>query len=432
VCALFELFVRRRPQLAAGWILAGVAVPYLASAVLFEPGIADRYLRWMIVPTGSGWAATLAVAMYLFVPVGALAALLVDTFRVGDRLTPRLRWAVQAAGFAVLALLVGSLVAVRFGSSGWIHAAHLQEEGRPAEALTSLARSSEDGDAARFLTLFSLARAGRLPWEMFHYPQRASSDALLLQDPAWDTNPAVEMWRSDVYLELGRVNDSQRWANEALAVEGQTPRVLERLALTYVLNENVDVARTFLRALEHVPFHAARARQYLAALERDPGMRSDPLVARIRPLMLRKDHPGTWSPEPLLLQCLEANPSNRMAFEYLLAHYLLATDTQGFASLAPRLREFYPELPTHVQEALLGYRNLHGSFPPGVDETAIDRAVEARFRRFLEIWAPHQNGQAAEAWTALAPEFGATYWFFYLFGRSAAGPSPQADGDATH
>jgi hypothetical protein len=64
----------------------------------------------------------------------------------------------------------------------------------------------------RFLTTYLLSRTGRLHWEMFHYPQQASSDALLLRDPVWDTYPCVALWRSNLYLELGRVNESQRGA----------------------------------------------------------------------------------------------------------------------------------------------------------------------------------------------------------------------------
>jgi hypothetical protein len=176
-----------------------------------------------------------------------------------------------------------------------------------------------------------------------------------------------------------------------------------------------------VRALERVPFQSARARQYLAALDRDPAMRADPLVARIRPLMLREDYVGTWTTEQILGQCLEANPSNRMAFEYLLAHYLLTSDLEGFARLAPRLKDFYRDLPTHVQEALLGFRNVHGSLPPGVEGSAIHSQTESRFQSFVDVWARHENGPRENAWKALAPAFGGTYWFFYIFGRTAAG-----------
>jgi hypothetical protein len=208
-----------------------------------------------------------------------------------------------------------------------------------------------------------------------------------LRDTAYDTNPLVANWRSDLYLELGRVNDSQRWANEALAMEGETPRVLERLAQTYILNGNVETARTFVLALEKVPFQAARAQRYIAALDQDPGMRSDPLVARIRPLMLRKDYVGDWSTEQILQQCLEANPSNRMAFEYLLAHYLLTSE-----GLLSRTADACPggvaRLPERERVAAAGRRRIgdrprdRGPLPELSRD--MDSAPERSSRRRLE------------------------------------------------
>jgi hypothetical protein len=199
------------------------------------------------------------------------------------------------------------------------------------------------------------------------------------------------------------------------------------MALVYILNGNPEAARKFVRALETVPFQTARAQQYLAALDRDPGMRTDPVVARIRPLMLHNDYFGSWSTEQILQQCLETNPSNRVAFEYLLAHYLLTSDLEGFARLAPRLKDFYRDMPAHVQEALISFRNVNGSLPPGVDGSAIHPETEARFQSFLNTYLPRQNSPE-EGWKALAPSFGGTYWFFYLFGRTAAGPPPEFSG----
>jgi tetratricopeptide (TPR) repeat protein len=431
MCALFELLVRKRPAWCLAWIAFGAAVPYAVSYVYYEPDIAGRYLRWTRMPEFDAITNGLLAAMYLFAPVGAVVAFLIGRFRIGDRFTPRFRRAARVVGFAALAFLALRLVVLRFDKSGWIYADYLLDDGRPDEALASLAQSQDDSDPVRFLTCYALARTGRLFWEMFHYPQQASSDALLLRDTVWDTFSCVADWRSDLYLELGRVNESQRWAHEALAVEGETPRVLERMALVYILNGNPDAARTFVRALAKVPFQAARARQYLTALDRDPGMRDDPLVARIRPLMLTKHYVGDFSTEQILEQCLEANPSNRMAFEYLLAHYLLTFDMKGFARLAPRLKDFYRDLPTHVQEALLGFRNVNGALPPGIDGSAIHSQTQTRFQNFVYIWTRVQNGPAEDAWEVLAPGFGGTYWFFYIFGRTAAGPPFQARADAS-
>jgi tetratricopeptide (TPR) repeat protein len=430
MCALFELLVRKRPVGCLTWIAFGAAVPYGMSYVYYEPDIAGRYLRWLRIPEFDAITNGLLAAMYLFAPVGAVVVFLFGRLRIGGRFGPRFRLMARAAGFAALVALASRLVVLHFDTSGWIYADYLVDEGRPEEALASLAQTPDDSDPVRFLTFYALARTGRLLWEMFHYPQRASSDALLLRDTVWDTFSTVADWRSDLYLELGRVNESQRWTHEALAVEGETPRVLERMALVYILNGNPDAAKTFVRALEKVPFQAARARRYLAALGRDPGMRDDPLVARIRPLMLTGDYVGEFTTEQILQQCLEANPSNRMAFEYLLAHYLLTFDMEGLARLAPRLKDFYRDLPTHVEEALVGFRNVNGSLPPGVGGSAISRETESRFQNFVYIWTRVQNGPAEDAWKVLAPGFGGTYWFFYIFGRTAAGPPFQARSDA--
>jgi hypothetical protein len=464
MCALFELLIRKRPVWCLAWIAFGAAVPYGMSYVYYEPGIAGRYFRWMTMPPRDTITTGLIAAMYLFAPVGAVVAFLIGRFsssqrppyrkaatsrkskllrrdmtpasrtktaRIVDRFTTRSRRAAQVVGFAALALLALRLVALHFDKSGWIYADYLLDGGRPEEALASLAQSPDNSDPVRFLTLYALARTGRLPWEMFHYPQLASSDALLLRDTIWDTVPCVADWRSDLYLELGRISESQRWAHEALAAEGETPRVLERMALVYILSGNPEGAKTFVRALEKVPFQAARAWRYLAALDRDPGMRADPLVARIRPLMLYNDYFGSWSTEQILQQCLETNPSNRMAFEYLLAHYLLTSDMKGFGSLAPRLKDFYRDLPTHVQEALLIYRQENGSLPPGIDGSAIHSQTAARCQSYFQLMAQLQNGPAEDAAKAHAPAFGETYWFFWTFGRTAAGPPPQATADGS-
>ena len=100
---------------------------------------------------------------------------------------------------------------------------------------------------------------------------------------------------------------------------------------------------------------------------------------------------------------------------------------EGLAGLAPRLKEFYRDLPTHVQEALLGYRNVNGSLPPGIDGSAIDSRIDSRFQNFVYILdtvsrtvLPKMPGRL------LHPILAATWWFFYIFGRTAAGPPFQA------
>jgi hypothetical protein len=74
---------------------------------------------------------------------------------------------------------------------------------------------------------------------------------------------------------------------------------------------------------------------------------------------------------------------------------------------------------------------VNGALPPGVDAAAIDRRIESQFQAFVQVYSRYQNGSPDECWKALAPEFGATLWFFYIFGHTAAGAPPQAGGGGT-
>jgi hypothetical protein len=80
---------------------------------------------------------------------------------------------------------------------------------------------------------------------------------------------------------------------------------------------------------------------------------------------------------------------------------------------------------------LLIYRQENGSLPPGIDGSAIHSQTAARCQSYFQLMAQLQNGPAEDAAKAHAPAFGETYWFFWTFGRTAAGPPPQATADGS-
>ena len=405
MCALLELRVFRRVLIGLAWLAACAAVPFATSFVLYEPDWLSRYGHGIQGHSYILGVAGLLIAFYAFVPAGALAGPLVDRLHRAPRVGPAAARVTRALGIAAAALLAAGLLVLRLARADWMYADFLVANDRWDDALACLRRRPDDNDLARFLTMRALAHTGRLPWEMFQYPQRRSSDALLLRDRVWDLFPRVTDRRSDIYLDLGRVNEAERWAHEGLSVQGEVPGVLERLALVNVLNGRPVAAAVFFRALERVPFQARRAREYLARLERDPSFGNDPLVRRIRPLMLQKDYVGYWTTDQMLRQCLDANPNNRLAFEYLLAHCLLTSDMDGFGELASRFHEFYPILPTHVEEGLVVYRQVKGDWPAGLGAHRISAETERRFAQFLATLAQHQNDRRA-GWDAVARDFG--------------------------
>ncbi|OGV75122.1 MAG: hypothetical protein A2269_00820 [Lentisphaerae bacterium RIFOXYA12_FULL_60_10] len=423
LAAIFELIARRHAVTGFLWIITGAVVPQAMSYLFFEPGWAARYLRWLPDQEYVTGVAVVIGVLCTFVPAAALLSPVINRLRESRQTGQSLRYTARVAGGIALATLCGFMILSRFGRKDWMYADFLVANNRWEESLTCLQKMNDDSDMARYLTFRSLAHRGRLPWEMFHFPQRRSSEALLLSSSGWEILPRVTNRRSDILLDLGRVNDSERWAHESLAAQGETPAILERLFVVNVLNGRPDAACSFLRALGKIPFKEEKARKLLARLESDPSLSDDPVLQAIRPSMLRTDYVGGWDPESVLRQCLENNPANRMAFEYLVAHYLLTSNMKGFGTLAARFPDFYYVLPTHMEEALLVYRQANGAWPPGLEDFRPTPEMERRFRAFLTRFMQHP-GEPATLWNLLIGDFGNTYWFFDVFGRTAAGATP--------
>jgi hypothetical protein len=71
--------------------------------------------------------------------------------------------------------------------------------------------------------------------------------------------------------------------------------------------------------------------------------------------MLRKDvGMATITQEDFLTSLLEANPKNKMAFDYLMAWYIITKNTDKFINNLDQLPDFgYKQLPTVYQLAIL-------------------------------------------------------------------------------
>lgn len=85
------------------------------------------------------------------------------------------------------------------------------------------------------------------------------------------------------------------------------------------------------------------------------------------------------------------------------------------------------DVPRHVQEAVLEFAWRHPDAPIRTDDRRLTTAKAEEYRRFLACLAPHAN-DVEGAWNAAKDEFGATYWFFSVFGCTAAsrdGPPPR-------
>jgi len=119
----------------------------------------------------------------------------------------------------------------------------------------------------------------------------------------------------------------------------------------------------------------------------------------------------------MLLDLLKANPKNRMAFEYLMAIYLLTHQRDKLAANLWRLDDFgYERIPRHYEEVITILQStgktvdLHGR--------RISRRTQARFSGYMKTLRSYGSRKAALG--ALAAEYGDTYFFYSMFGMSGA------------
>jgi hypothetical protein len=142
--------------------------------------------------------------------------------------------------------------------------------------------------------------------------------------------------------------------------------------------------------------------------------------------MPKTDYPhGSMSAaaEIMLHQLLASNPRNQMAFEYLMAKYLLTGDLKRLAQQIGPLEDFaYPSIPRHIEEALLLGQKLQG-LQFDLHGRKIQTETMQRFQIFCDALARIQ-GEGPAGLSSLAADFGNTFWYYYysrLAGRQGSG-----------
>lgn len=261
----------------------------------------------------------------------------------------------------------------------------------------------------------ALAHSGRMADEMFAY--RQSLQGLLLSAPAGAGDPEPT-YNIDLLLELGCVNMAEHAAMELLEVKGNLPFVLEWLARIYTVKDSPETATVLLNRLAAIPAHRGQARRLLEQLDADPELKSDGEILRLRACNPQKDLViFDLGPEELFGNLLERNPSNRMAWDYRMAVYLLTQRVDKVAAHLHELEAFgATSLPRHYAEALAIYR-ARGGQPVSMGPFELPKEIEERAKRFLATYTP-LKGDPKLAMETLARDYGDSYFYYYTFGVS--------------
>lgn len=114
-----------------------------------------------------------------------------------------------------------------------------------------------------------------------------------------------------------------------------------------------------------------------------------------------------------------------MAFEYLMAYYLLDGDLKEIWNNVSDFDTLgYAQIPLHVQEALIFYAALTPKFDLNQLKGRVSTITFKNFLEFRQIFLKYQ-GNKKVAGPYLQERFGDTYWYYYMFVK----PTPNQSED---
>jgi hypothetical protein len=271
----------------------------------------------------------------------------------------------------------------------------------------------------------SLYHTGRLPHDMFDYPQFRNENVLLLRDEGLELSRSANR-RSDVYYHLGRIDQAERWAHEVLTTQGFHGFALRRLVSINILKKRPKAARVYAGVMQKTVTHRNEAAELIAQLDKGELPATDKEIIAIRPLLPKTDYVGDWTTRDILVQQLRETPANRMAYEYLTAHLLITGDLMVFGQTLQAVEDFgHRKLPRAYEEACVAYMLVAKQPPPNLRLKVQKETIE-KFDRFMALYRKHERDER-KAWDVLKPEFGNAYWFFDVFGRSGSVQPPDFD-----
>lgn len=277
----------------------------------------------------------------------------------------------------------------------------------------------------------ALFHTGRLPYDMFAFPQESEPFAL----PGGDDPFNLYQRRvSDFSLWLGRVNDAEFYAGTSWVLKASA-HGLRQLARIAMVKERVDLARLFLRVLRDDLVYGTWSAAQLRQLAEDPTCAGDAEIQTLRSLMITDDDLRyalppttteflTLSDTGQISPLVRREPPGRMVIEYTMARYLAMRSLEPVIQILPQVTALaYPVTPPAYEEAAVIFARLCGE-PLESDDAGtvfrgfrISAATMDKIRQLDTILGPDPADPAEVS--RVAGELGLDY-YRYFYGRGVS------------
>ena len=420
---LYEVLLHRRTVLPLLYILFAGFLPYIGASTLFIMHIPDAYTRHL-TSYDTYRATWLLWGLYAFFPL-ILPIVILEQRRIKvkagkkqatglwDRVLVHRSIAVQRIqGIIVFCLIVlAALLSYEKDGKAFLLMDYYAQHRQWDKVLDAARQGMSNSYYGLYQANRALYHTGRLCDELFSFPQFAGGKGLFLPNSLCQQLPLRE---SDVFLDLGLVNESQHWAHEAVSVTGDSPWNLQRLVLVNLLKGDRVIAAKYLGWLRKTLWHRAWAKDYQKYLSDDNDVSTRPPLGDVRTNMPQSDFLVSPTEPERCLEELLKNTRNRMAFEYFMAYCLLEGDITRFVANLPRLADLgHTRIPRHFEEAMLIYMQLTGRHDIALLDKNISQESIRKFNDFNQIVSKYKRNKDAAYGELL--KYKDTYWFYGLY-----------------
>jgi hypothetical protein len=421
VIILYEVLHNRSIILPSLYILLSALLPYLGATTLFIINMRDAYV--MHLTSYDTYRVTwLSWVLYAFFPLMLLLLILEQRYvndgkKSMNKLWVRLLCRPSIPVRLIQAVILLAIVAVsaQYSYNKEEKAFFLIDHYARFEEWQKMLDIAQKGLPISNVIQCQVNRAlfhtGRLCDEMFRMPQLFGGNGLLFDE---NVRAAYALQYSDLFFDLGLINESEHWAHEAVAARGNTAWNLQRLVQVNLLKEKPDIAKKYLVMLHKTMWHRNWARKYQKYLSDSDDFWAQPKFRYLKSIMPESDFLVSPTEPELCLEELLKNKNNKMAFEYFMAYCLLDGQISRFMKHLYLLNSFnYPKIPRHFEEAMLIYNQLTGGKGISLPGKTISEQTIRRFADFNKIMAKYNKDKMA-AHSELA-KYRDTYWFYGLY-----------------
>jgi len=417
VIILYEVLHNRSIVLSLLYIIFTVLLPYVGASIVFILSIRQAYTMHLI--SYDTYKVTwLSWALYAFFPFILLPA----KFTKQDKTNANNLWDRLLRRRSIPILIIQSVIIFALVSISALYSYNKKEKAflllnhyarfeEWQKVLNIAQKGLPISNVVQCQVNRALYHTGFLCDKMFGMTQLFKGDGLFLHK---SVRAPYALQHSDLFFDLGLINESEHWAHEAIASNGDTAWNLQRLALLNLLKDKRDIAAKYLAMLQKTTWHKKWAQEHQKYLSDDKGLGEHPKYRYLKSAIPESDFLVSPAEPELCLEELLKNTSNKMAFEYLMSYCLLEGQIGRFVKHIQQLNYFdYPKIPRHFEEALLIYNQLTGGKGISLPGKNISEQTIRKFDDFNNIKAKYKNDIKAARRELI--KYRDTYWFYGLY-----------------